>query len=103
MSFLINLAIIVGCVFTIFVGAVYVLWRLHRNRITQAIENANTPEIKINAAQVMTPEQVQKMIDEINRRILEEKDQISPELMQAMFEVRTKFQNALEEMKKDQK
>jgi len=102
MSFLINLGIIIVCAFGVVISSFYIMWRLQRKRIMQAIENANTPEIKTNATQIMKPEQVQQMIDEINRRIAEEKDQISPELMKAMFELRKKFQNALNEMKKDQ-
>lgn len=67
----------------------------------KAIENQNEPKITINTQGSMTEEQVQQMIDEINRRINEERDQISPELLKAMFEVRSKFQNALNQMREN--
>ena len=101
MNILINILIVIAVIAGLIFGSVYALWLLQRKRIMNAIENQNEPKITINTQGGMTEEQVQQMIDEINRRINEEKDQISPELLKAMLQVRTKFQNALKQMREN--
>lgn len=78
-------------------GTLFVLVRIKQRQMLKAINESNTPKVSVSTGE-MKVDQIKKMIEEIDSRILKEgEEELDANLKMALLQVRSKFQNIVDQ------
>lgn len=94
--FLNVLVILCVAAFALF-GTLFVLVRIKQRQMLKAINESNTPKVSVSTGE-MKVDQIKKMIEEIDNRMLKEgEEELDANLKMALLQVRSKFQNIVDQ------